>query len=364
MKVTLVPGDQLTPDHVSAWSRLQRANHTLDSPFLRPEYTQLVASVREGVEVAVLKDGGETVGFFAFQREKRGLAYPVGYPMCDFQAIIVAENTLVDVEDLMHRCRLRAWHFDHLIASQDVFLPYHCVTASSPYIDLSGGFEKYLMDRAGSKTIKNCMKKARRAGREIGPIRFELHTMDRQVLETLIRWKTASYRRMKVTNYLSPAWRIAIIERIVTLESEAFSGNLSALYFGDRLASVELGLRSYGVRHGWFCSYCTSLHRYSPGSIHQIELAKNALALGIQRLDLGKGNEPYKTRFMTGATTVAEGSVDLRPVARVVRQRWLRTRDWARASSLKTPARFVVRNARALLNSTKERALRLASIRR
>ena len=154
MKVTVVPAEQLTPDHVSAWSHLQRGNHALDSPFLTPEYTQLVASARQGVEVAVLKHAGETLGFFPYQRQRRGVAYPVGYPMCDFQAIIAAENTSVDVEDLMHQCRLRAWHFDHLIASQELFGPYHCVTASSPYIDLSGGFEKYQQDHGDSKTIK------------------------------------------------------------------------------------------------------------------------------------------------------------------------------------------------------------------
>lgn len=364
MKVSIVPAEHLPADLVSVWSKLQRSNAALDSPFLRPEYTQLVASVRPGVEVAVLEEGDEPVGFFAYQRERRGIAYPVGHPMCDFQAIIAAESTPVDVEDLMRQCRLRAWHFDHLLVSQHVFHPYLCVTAPSPYLDLSGGFEKYVKDRGGSQTIKDTMRKGRKAGREVGPVRFEAHTTSAGTLETLIRWKTEFYRRTKVANYLAPAWRIALLERLLTLEGDAFSGRLSTLCFGDHLVSILLSLWSGGVLHNWFPSYDTEFHRYSPGLVHQIELAKRAEALGIRRYDLGKGDERYKFSLMTGATTVAEGSVDLRPVTKIARRQWLRTRDWVRASSMKGPARFLVRNVRSMIQRARDRAGRIASAQR
>jgi len=361
IKATVVPGAGISADLVSAWSRLQRGNPALDSPFLRPEYTQSVASVRPGVQVAVLEEGNEVVGFFAYQRERRAAAFPVGYPLCDFQAIVARENAPIDPADLMRQCRLRTWHFDHLVASEGALQPYHGVTAASPFLDLRGGFEAYQKRRSSLHTIRSTMRKARKADREIGTLRLVPHTADGEILKALIRWKTASYRRMKVSNYLAPAWRVALIERLLAVDDDALSGKLSALYFGDRLVSVVLGLWSYGVLHNWFPSYDTSVDKYSPGLVHQVELIKNAEALGIRRYDLGKGDERYKGSLMTGQTLVAEGCVDLRPVAGLARRKWLRTRDWLRASPLKTPARFVARNTRWIVNMARERVTRLSA---
>ena len=39
---------QLTPEQVQAWSRLQREDPAVDSPFFRPEFTQAVAAIRAG----------------------------------------------------------------------------------------------------------------------------------------------------------------------------------------------------------------------------------------------------------------------------------------------------------------------------
>jgi hypothetical protein len=59
--------------------------------------------------------------------------------------------------------------------------------------------------------------------------------------------------------------------------------------------------------------------------------------LGIQRVDLGKGPEQYKLRLMSGAIDMAEGSVDFRPVAGMVRRNWRRAYEWARRSPLRRP---------------------------
>ena len=78
MNITVVPGDRLTPKHVEVWSRLQREDAAVASPYFRPEFTQAVACVRNDVEVAVMEEDGEPVGFFPYQRRGRNVATPVG----------------------------------------------------------------------------------------------------------------------------------------------------------------------------------------------------------------------------------------------------------------------------------------------
>ena len=78
MNIRLIPAEQLTPEHVAAWADIQRAEAALDSPYFRPEFTQAVAAVRGDVEVGVLEEGGEPVGFFPFQRGRGNVARPVG----------------------------------------------------------------------------------------------------------------------------------------------------------------------------------------------------------------------------------------------------------------------------------------------
>ena len=138
-----IPPIALTPEHLAAWADIQRADAALDSPYFRPEFTQAVAAVRGDVEVGVLEEGGEPVGFFPFQRGRRNVARPVGGMMSDFHGVVVRQGVAWDPRQLLRGCGLSAWHFDHLIAAQEPFRPHHWSVAPSPYIDLSQGWEGY-----------------------------------------------------------------------------------------------------------------------------------------------------------------------------------------------------------------------------
>jgi CelD/BcsL family acetyltransferase involved in cellulose biosynthesis/glycosyltransferase involved in cell wall biosynthesis len=315
MKFTTLRADQLTADHLRAWSDLQRADPALDSPFFRPEFTRAVAAVRPGVRVAVLEEGGAPAGFFPFQDRGWGIGGPVGGRLCDFQGVVARPGLAWRADELVRACGLLAWDFDHLVASQGAFVPYHYATAGSAFMDLSKGFEAYADERrrTGSRLLRQTQRLALKLGREVGPVRFEPHAADPHVLATLIDWKAAQYRRTGATNVFAFGWTVRLLERAVGERGEAFAGKLSALYAGGRLIAIDLGLRSYGVLHGWFPAYHPGFAQYSPGTILLLEIAKAAEALGLRRYDLGKGPEPYKARFMSGAIPVAEGSVAVAP---------------------------------------------------
>jgi CelD/BcsL family acetyltransferase involved in cellulose biosynthesis len=350
MKFTVVPAGWLTPEQVLTWSQLQRNDPAVDSPYFRPEFTQAVAQVRGDVEVAILEEDGATVGFFPFQRGRWGLGRPVGGNMSDFQGIVARPGLLYDPIDLVRGCGLSGWDFDHLVAGQRPFVPHCYLTAESPYMDLSAGYEAYLAERnrAGTDAIRQIQRKARKVEREIGPLRFEFHTNDPQVFATLLEWKSAQYRRTRAPNIFAYGWTVKLLERILSTSGEAFAGVLSALYIGDRLVAVHLGMRSYGVLHSWFPAYDVSLAKFSPGLLLLLEIARAGAALGIRRLDLGRGEKEYKSRLQSGAIPLVEGCVAVRPVVRLLRRGWHDTRQWVRSSSLGAPVRLAARMARPL----------------
>lgn len=350
MEYRVVPADRLTTDLIRIWSRLQRADPALDSPYFRPEFALAVGQVRSTSEVAVFEENGQPVGFLPYDRSKRSVGQPIAPDMTDFQGAIVRQGLDWNADQMVRDCGLAALYFDHLIVTQQSFQTYHVVEAPSPYLDLSQGFDAYRKRRAemGATRLKTALRKARKMERELGPIRLEMFSDDRDVFRTLIEWKTNQYLRTKATNGLADGWRVPLLERLWKERSDAFAGTLSALYAGDRLVSIHMGMMSHGVLHYWFPAYDVELHNYSPGLVQLVRTAQAAEDLGIKRIDLGKGPEPYKFSLMSGTTEVAEAAIDRRPIARPIRRLWLRTQAFVRSSGLYTPARFVVRNFRYL----------------
>jgi len=341
MKTTLIAGDQLTDDHVKTWIELLRADASLASPYLRPEFTQAVAAIRADVEVAIAEDQGETVGFFPFQRSRRNVGRPVGGRLSDCQAFIVRGGVDWSAEELISACGLTSWNFSYLLASQTPFRDYHYTTEDTVYTDLMNGYDAYIAEnnRGNSKTFKDLRRRARKLERTLGPLRVDLYSTDEHVFQTLLDWKSKQYQRTNAADIFSFPWTVALLRYILPQRSEGFSGMMSALYAGDTLAAIHLGMRSHDVLHGWFPTYDRDLRQYSPGLLLWLEIAKLGAADGIRRIDFGKTDEPYKLKLASGAVPVGEGTVDLRPLSRAIRTTWRHTYDWLRESPLRRPLR-------------------------
>lgn len=345
MHIQVVPAQAISPKLAETWAELQRVDASLHSPFFRPEFVQHVAEVQPGVEVAVMSEGDEPVGFFPFQRNGGNCGGPVGGPLSDFQGVVARADLSWDAATLVRGCRLAAWHFHHVLVDQAPLAPYCYLEAPSYYMDLSGGFEAYQAERAaaGSQQIRKTRQKMRKVERELGPLRFVGHTSDPQVFDTLLAWKTDAYRRIGAIDYLAPAWTRELLTQLVRSTDPALSGMLSAVYFGDRLAAVHLGLRSFETLHAWYPTYDPALEAYSPGLIYFVALAEHAAELGIERIDLGRGSERFKESLGSAAVTVGEGSVDRRLLAGRMRHGAFHLVRWLQHSRLKTPARMAAR---------------------
>src|SRR4051794_39161554 len=132
MKFRAVSAGRLTQAEITAWSSIQRAHAGLCSPFFCPEFTQLVASVRPNVEVAVLEDSGGPVGFFPFQRV-RSTGWPVGSGLNDFQGLVAAPDLHLEPRELLRACGLAKWHFDNLVLHRSPFNSFLRRQADSHY---------------------------------------------------------------------------------------------------------------------------------------------------------------------------------------------------------------------------------------
>lgn len=344
MHVELIPGKQLTAEQCARWAETQSSNPALGSPYFRPEFTQVVAAVRDDVEVAIVADEQGTQAFFPFQRVGRSSARPVAGRISDFQGLIAPTGFRCDPLQLLAGCQLSSWRFDHLLCSQSDFAPYMWTYSESPYVELTGGYSQYLKDRKSQTSeIATTERKLRKMEREVGPLRLEWNSTNRDDLQTLLRWKGDQYQRTGVRNLFTFDWIQAFFERLLQHQTPGLSGLLSCLYAGDRLVAAHLGMSSQHVLHWWFPSYDRELSKYSPGLGMILKIAEAAHEHGITRIDFGKGDEDYKFKFATGSDRVAEGSVDRSIGARLVRRTWQLTRDWVRSSSLHGPTRAPLR---------------------
>jgi CelD/BcsL family acetyltransferase involved in cellulose biosynthesis len=293
--------------------------------------------VRDDVEVAVMSLRGRTVGFLPFHRSRSNVGRPIGMRLCDLQGAVVEEGVEWDAGQVVRDARLIALHYDNLLVSQRQVGRFHWGIAPSPFIDLSGGFEKYRAQRrgAGSEQLLQVLRKTRKLEREVGPIRFEWHTTDRSVFEALLRWKSDKRRKTNTFNVLELDWVVRLLDRLRADETDDSRGVLSAMFVGDRLAAAHLGLRNRRTMHFWFSAYDRELGKYSPGLVMILSMIRASEHHGVTCIHLGKGLEQFKLGLMTDSVPVATGSVARSGMSWVAGSAWYRTRQWLRTSSLR-----------------------------
>ena len=326
--------EELTAAQWSLWLHLQEQTGVYESPYFRPEFTQAVAAVRDDVEVAVLVQDRQTVGFFPFQRGKLGLGRPVGGKLSDYHGPLVREGVTFDPQELIADCHLASFDFDHFRAATTSFDSAITIRDKSPQMELTEGFEAFIRGRreAGSETVHRQGQKTRKLAREVGPLEFAFDATDEEAFDLLREWKSSQLKRTGLTDFFSFPWTKELVAKLREHRGQQFSAPFSVLRAGDKVAAVCLSLRSRGVLHSWFTAYNPDLHNYSPGLTLFLRLAEEAAALGIRKIDLGRGEERYKWSLASTSVEVCEGSVSSRSLATLVRAGWRQTREWVAKS--------------------------------
>ena len=110
---------------------------------------------------------------------------------------------------------------------------------------------------------------------------------------------------------LSTGWAEQLLKTLWQRDEQAgfVRADMHALYFGDRLAAIELGLTDGHVFHSWMVGYNDDFHHLAPGIQLLEALIDEAVGLGYSRIDLGEGIDGYKRHYANQDVNVASGFI-------------------------------------------------------
>ncbi|GHA89539.1 GNAT family N-acetyltransferase [Streptomyces chryseus] len=307
------PGELSAADRAT-WTAMQSKAHLhgapeLANPFLSPEFTLALDRYRRGVRVAVVREDGEPVAFFPHQRSATGVGRAVGLGVSDSQGLVHRPGFIWDARELLRACGLAVWEFDHLAPGQEAFGSGVTGTFPSPVIDTADGYEAYLahLRKNAPKFLRTTLAKERKLIRSVGELRYVHDERDPAALRTLMRWKSAQYRRTGRSDRFTQSWIIGLVDHLFHTRTPSFAGLLSVLYADGRPIAAHFGPRSERIMCCWFPSYDPQFAKFSPGLLMHLRIAEAAAADGIAYIDLGRGQKAYKDSLKTREIMVSEG---------------------------------------------------------
>lgn len=323
----------LDADMIAIWQQFCDADPLYRSPFYRPQFTLAVGACREDAEIAVFERGSRIVGFLPFHRVRGRIGKPIGGLINDYHGPIFAPGETVDAKELLQAAHLAAYDFNHLPNGLLRLAEQSLPTGFSPQMDLTGGFENYLASRDASwaKAQREVRRRQRKTEAEIGSLRFVWDDRSDVVFAKLVAMKNAQYARMGLRTKMANGWSGEVLARLRRTDETCFAGVTSALYAGDRLIAAHFGLRTGDMLHWWFPAYDLALHKLGPGISLIQHCAMESPQRGIEMIDFGKGDEPFKLHFANRRVLLHEGSMAVPgSSACAVRRTALTMVDWSR----------------------------------
>jgi CelD/BcsL family acetyltransferase involved in cellulose biosynthesis len=312
MEATVVRPGALSARHIAEWQAFQQSNPALGSPFLAPAFAIAVDAARDDARVAIVHDDGTIIGYLAFQTDDAGVGKPIGATMCDTQAFMCEAGATWDARRLVAATGLQSWSFDHLVAGQLPFAPFHTVLHASPVIDVTGGHADFVTSvRAQSKDLlSQVARRRRKLERDHGEVVTAWQSPEpMDDLAELMRWKSLQYEATGVWDRFAHRWITDVVTRLASSEEVGCKGVLTTTRAGGRLVAVHFGLLGPAGLSWWFPAYDPDFSPYSPGLVLLLDLVALAAERSIPRIDLGRGEHGYKLRVATGVLHVAEGAV-------------------------------------------------------
>ena len=292
------------------WQELRRRSVKFESPYFDIEFTKAVARIRDDVEIAIAVDESETIqAFFPFQRVAPSRAVPVGGRLSDVHGLI-GSGKLGDelIRRIMKEMKLRSYAFHAGLKTNQDLASHDFELRDTYFMDLSQGWENYIQwAKSNSVTIKRQGQKTRALERKFGPLRFEFDCQSYDVLEKLIELKSKKYQRSNTFDILGVEWAADLLREIHQIQNSEFQGSLSALWAGEHLVATHFGMLTDNVLHYWFPVFVSEFARYSPGTELMLRVARQSAELGLSNVDLGFGDDPYKSLFCNGRGLVSCG---------------------------------------------------------
>lgn len=306
MRLETIHPKELGPAEIDRWRAHQRASEHLRSPYLTPEWAQLIGAAREDARLCVI-DGG--AGFFAAQRLSRFAAMGAGAPIADYQGVVGETGLEVDAGKLCRALNVGRIDLTHVPAGQSYLT---AAGAEGSWIaETSGGRDLYeaALKQRRSEFVRQTDKKARRFAKEKGYIEFRASSTERADFEALLAWKNAQLERSGQPQIWATPWVRQVLDGSFEARATAFGGVLLTLSIDQRLIAAAFCLRSASVLHFWIVAHDNEFDSHSPG----VQLARWAAGWagenGIAEVDFGPGDYQYKRQLSTTQRMLEHGVV-------------------------------------------------------
>lgn len=328
-RVIMQQASQMSESDWAAWTRMRASNPQLKSPYFHPDYTRLLSELRPDVRIVYEYDeDGCPMAFLPIQG--RRFARPVGAPMSDYQAIIT-DDANVTYDSLLSQTDIGAYHYSCAADPQKLRRTQILSTAQTAAIDIATTADDWRAQRDGSyrRHLKSNRRRTRKAEEAFGPKRIQTFSRDIDVYTTLIKWKREKFSQTGKYDVLSAGWTEDLIRQLwERAPNSDLRCDMHALYFGDRLAAIDLGLSDGDIFHSWMVAYDDDLAEYGPG-IQLLEgLIDATPETGYKRIDMGEGLDGYKRHYASASTDVVAGFVPFAGAAGRLSRIYAATERW------------------------------------
>lgn len=309
-RIEIVPALDLSERLCERWEMIRRGNRNLDSPFFSSEFTRSVGMFCGDSRVAVLRCGEEVTGFLPFQSRGR-TAFPIGKRINDSHGVITTPGTSIDWDPLLAAMKVKRFAYRGLVEpiDADAFHFGYERNYVADFRKVPAGFSDYgqwLEEKR--ETIRKQKRKTRKLEKLHGPLRLEFDSVDPEGFRRIIEWKRRRYQAVKTFDVFSVRWIEGLLEHLHR-KGERLKGCLSILYAGDQVVSSHLGMREGRVLHYWFPAFDPAFSFASPGTALFLAICREAASRGIDLIDFGYGEQPYKTKLSNQENRVPFGAI-------------------------------------------------------
>jgi CelD/BcsL family acetyltransferase involved in cellulose biosynthesis len=293
----------LDPSLRADWNELRATNPAYASPYFSPEFYEAVAGVTGSARLLIVEEDGRTAAVLPFQRRRLGLAGPIGGPLNDLHGLIA------DRHSPRAPATLPVFPLQHAPLGVPAMGARFGETHDFHVMHIADGYAAYELRRQpfAKSAFRALRTRSEKARKQFGPLTHVFDDRSPVAFEQLITWKREQFAATHQISLFDIRWVRELTDRLFATRATALRGQLSTLYFGDRLVAAHFGLRTAKVLHYWFPGYDPMVAELSPGNILLGLMAQCAAAEGCEAVHLGSGSYRYKLEFADRQIAVTSG---------------------------------------------------------
>jgi len=307
-----------------AWEAILEQNHN-DIPFLEFDWIRLwweyLGGNRELFILAAQEDK-EIVGFFPFMLLRKGwlkIISFIGFPQAYYMDFVLmpqyrdesidsavsylmgkGKNYLVDL-DQMHRASPNFMRIYEYV--QEKGYPVYCCGTEDLYIDLTRftDFDDYYYAVISSHIRKNIKRREKKL-KELGD--FYFRPLDLQRLEDVFSIHRKEWRKRDDRSGFSEGKTKEFFIRLLSSQTKGFQAHMDAIQIDDKVIAFRYGLSCRDKFLFYRVGYDLDFHQYSPGILIYKEKIKQCFENGYAMLELGPGDQHFKSQWTCGKSYV------------------------------------------------------------